>query len=545
MAAGRRVLAAATIEANGSPVAPDIPAGASLEDALRAIGEAAAGGPVRLVPFKVGEAWVMAPETREAVNMAAKPLPAGFLDTRGNALDSFLSGLTPAEIRRIASPDGLAFVDLPADAKAALMYALRPPMRLTALAQGYVERIGWRVRAVHLERWIREPLPWPQTRLHAALEPVEMVWDLGLQTAPPADVNVTSPYDETPGQEKVTAFLEWEPPNGTLELRSGMPSVVTSRTYMPDAAPWLPWVPNTPKPSDLNGTSLSEPLGMHGRHTVQEVVEQLSQRTGKTLSVALIYRELPVFIGSNQLTCGEAMDGLCLALAGAWRAVGGRYVLAWDREGAAPVTQRLVDAWAPFTDGESGYRRSEERDRSAAWPLLARNLPFCAGDPLALTDAQRERVIREFERLPEHSSIHLPYTALTPSQQTWVRERAVQSPVPGYAGAGPISRRLTEAEMRRGNLVVTLQAILSLDIPGRSPMRVDPRMGTWYGAIGGRRLFPLPPEPEEVSNPGDAPPAGWVDETLRSMPIVVGGSLAAVMVPPLPGARLAILAGEM
>jgi hypothetical protein len=181
--------------------------------------------------------------------------------------------------------------------------------------------------------------------------------------------------------------------------------------------PALRSAPNTLKPSDLSGKGIERPIGISGVLSAADVVRRIGAVCGLRLHAAPVYRTVPVFLGSPAITCGEALDGLCLALQGAWRRVGDDYVLAWDVRGIGALQQVVGEN----ANADPIWEAKERRDRMArapAWLTLAADVPSDPDDPLALTPKQREGLLG-----PDRPGDAIPFSDMTPAQQAYLLGR--------------------------------------------------------------------------------------------------------------------------
>ncbi|HEY3411560.1 MAG TPA: hypothetical protein VGM51_00740 [Armatimonadota bacterium] len=507
---------------------------------LQAIGDAASAPGLRLIPFAVGSAWALAPETREEFRLPdpnARPLE--YMDRR-SSLMWFLAALTPEQIGQLGSADGLPARDLRGAPRAALLRALQPPLIIAerqepvkpAAGEGDFETPVWRdVRRVD------DPLDASSLRVFARLQ-------------------VREAYFRTSGDQYVS--LPVVPPPDERALR-GDRAGKTIGLYGNLEIPCITMVANRYKPSDLTGGTLRQPIGLEGVHTVKEVVEAASRATGLTLHVIPMWKDIQVFVGSKTLPSGDVMDTLRLALEGAWRKVGSEYVLAWDVRGLAPLQRSTIESLAGTSKRTEGILHSAYR--SGAWISMARSLMFDEDNSLSLTREQRDIILPE---IPAGYPT-IGYEQMTPYQQAWVQTQARTRAVTGRTDSGAVfERAISRDEVRATAINSHLNIIISVEEPSVGRLRLDPEFGSIEligqedirrsGLRDAAKLFPVTPEmmnspgiSEEAAEPKDE---DGTDEDQSADPGAFGPAAIpsqerAVMVPPTGPATLGDLAATM
>jgi hypothetical protein len=398
-----------------------------------------------LVPFAVRGAWVVAPQMRDDVQAdfsGATPLDAL---GRGALLLLAVADVPASGVKALGSEEGIAFTALPDEARMALSRALHPPVPLaiqaTPDAPGFIGRPGGDpvfpdapdLSHVRLRAQLRsDGVRVPGTRT------VQTMVSFGMRP-------------KNPGAGRIVFF-----PKG---MEDGVEIPATTR------------VPNTFKPSDLDGKTLGKPLGFHGIFTVRETVKRLANRTGIPLQCSPQYDQWPVFLGSDGITCGEALDGLRLALTAAWRKIGDTYLLTWDRRGLGALDRLAAERSGPVRNAIAGDLSKRTDDRRLELGLA---LPFASDDATAWTDAQRkklfgppdttgasasppDRVGRPFIYSPPPS---IGFDAMTPAQQDAARA-LMEKAASRDAGQGSPPADLTDARLADG---VRLE--IGVSVPG-------------------------------------------------------------------------------
>jgi hypothetical protein len=118
----------------------------SLLDRLQVIAAAASKGPDAIIPFKVGTAYMLAPETRDEVVTDFSHISPYAAMSSTTVMDFALTSLTEAQIRLLGSDAGVAVADISPDARATLAYLFRPPLRMPH-GTGQSDPLDWaRVR---------------------------------------------------------------------------------------------------------------------------------------------------------------------------------------------------------------------------------------------------------------------------------------------------------------------------------------------------------------------------------------------------------------
>lgn len=482
-----------------------------------------------LIPFKVGNSYVIAPDTREQPNLDLSGLGEFDLSSRGLLLDQVLTAIPEGQLGALGSENGIPVSSLSRDLQAAVARAFRPPLRIMNMKPStYKDDNGLERQTTEIEDkgLISDPIDWGSTRLRARLQLMSVTVDM-----------------EPNGQ-------------GFGPQRTGLTfaNVSDSGHRWQDRGVDLPLfstVPNTYKPSDLTGKAFVQPLNYAGMWTVEQVVKQIAKITGLKMDPSVAYKNDPVFIGSNALTAGEAIDGLRLALTASWRRLGDTYILAWDRMGIQAV--QLVGRESADAAAKAVKKRRRDLDSSTDWLKVADKLPFDASDPLAPTKEQRQKIFGGTSDKPwEHPEQNrIPYGEMTPSQQEWVKTNAAQnSPyLPSTPDGKPAQQRpYTDDDIRKSYFSGDCRIEYSVQVPGFGWVKAaddweSQNLGPYTIASARRKLS---------ENSGGAK-RNILDEAPPEMreiiehpkPVVPPSDVRALMVPPLSAARLKVLADEM
>jgi hypothetical protein len=445
--AGERVIAVGSgyrANANLMPPALVFREDDSVIARLQAISAAASDEDHALIPFLVRNTWVIAPETRQEVNLDISGGSAFQGASRSLLIRYVLGNLTTEQVRALGSEDGLSAGDLPKEAQALLTAALRPPIDVnqyeSTTVTGPDGSTREEKRLLNLLS-IRDPISVAGVRLRATLaEPMVMI----------ESDNVSSGSTGFRRQSDTKPFL-W------VAKRFDATDFFNNLTL-----PLLSAVPNTLKPSDLDGRSWLQSIGMSGTHPLTDVLKQLGERTGLRLVCEPPFADVPVFLGSGDIACGELMDAVRLALSGGWRKLGDRYILAWDRRGQGAVQQLAREAAAPVIARVKDL--VEDVRLAPAWPEIALTLPYESSADVALTNQQRSRLFGGTEPpTTDEDGIH--YDQMTADQQTAVGKMILGHTVQVTA------RRPIAVSTRPGTLEDVRNSVLAAALTPRVEIR--------------------------------------------------------------------------
>jgi len=377
---------------------------------LQAISAAVSADKETYIPYLVRNTWVIAPETREDVRTDLTGVPDLQAEGGGLLLDQVVLSLAPDLLNAAGSDAGILASRLPMDAQKMLSLVLKPPIKVTKSHDGEItlwngeKREGWVYDQLGQ---ITEPLDLSTVRLRARL------W------IEAANVTYGGTYQRLGQQrrhELPGTFLGgWRNVEAPVET-------VASNQY---------------KPSDLDGKPYTQPFGASGVMTVADALKKVEKAAGLTLYPGS-YTQVPVFVGSPTITCGEVLDGLRLAIAGAWRKIGKGYYLCWDRRGVAALNQTLEETSSGLVERINGIVSSTKDD--FRWLDIAMKMPFAPGDPLALTDAQRGKIYGDLPAGQEGGSPNgegVTFAEMTPEQQEYLLACGKTDQMDVYPPGGP------------------------------------------------------------------------------------------------------------
>lgn len=497
---------------------------------LQMIAEKQSSQTLSYIPFKVGSAFVVAPDSRDQANLDLSGASEFDLSGRGLLIDQILLAIPENQIAALGSDNGIAVSSLSRDLQSALARAFRTPLKVMNRKPGsYKSDDGLQHASTDMEDKgkLEDPIDWSSARLRAQLHLTGAMVDM-------------KPYG---------SFISI--PDTGLVFATEQDQQRNYRDRGVDL-PLFDTVPNTYKPSDLTGKTFVQPLNYAGLWTVSEVVKQISKLTGLKMYVSAVYADEPVFIGSNALTVGEAIDGLRLGLTAAWRKLGGAYVLAWDRLGVQAV-QMLAHESAEAAS-KAVKRRRRDTDASTDWVKLADNLGFDTSSGIALDADQRKKLFgartSKSPSSPFLDQRRIPYTEMTPDQQAWIREAAKNDSVslPAVDGQPEVKRPFTDDDIKQSYLQGDLRVDVSVKIPDYGWISAASDWGqtsvSSWSIASKREKLEKGPEAVKRSVLDDAP------KELRDLienpkPAVPPAPIRALMVPPLGAARLKVLADEM
>jgi len=489
--------------------------------------EAASPSDESWIPFRVGGAYAIAPEFRYHPSGRLDELTPLDIAERGPLLKSVLLGLTRQEIESAGSEQGIPVAALSPAAREALARSLRPTMTISRTVETSESEDNLVRPLFVLEEIgrVTEPLDPARLRLRVRLRAV------GANLAPP---DGGMPFlSLAPGSEPVLAVSE----ERASRWSSGESDL-----------PIFDVVPNTYKPSDLEGRRFRKPFGRSGVMKVNEVLVRIGSNTGLKLKAWKAYGDQPVFIGSGSVSDGEVLDALRLCFTASWRKLGDTFLLAWDRTPLLAIQLSAMELEESLGREIRKYDAQAETD--PGWITLVRTLPFSPDDPLALTDLQRDKL---FPADPAYlkSGNDIPpvgWADLTPGQQDTIRERAqkdrieVSGPTPDVPSSW---RPCTEEDLRTATLFPGVQITISVSIPGHGWVRIGDSWDINVLTSDQMRRIVARDDPDSDT----AIDAMMDDELIRLLAEVKPSPLPSetriLIVPALGPARLAELAEEM
>ncbi|HEY3413832.1 MAG TPA: hypothetical protein VGM51_12385 [Armatimonadota bacterium] len=358
------------------------------------------------VPYAIRGTWVLAPGTRKQMTTDITGLTPVDVSGRGRLMSEVLVGLTARERDLLCSASGLVAGSLNPQLQKMVARALRPPMRISDMRQtpGDSSILG----APDLGTLISAPPDLTRVRIRAQLR------------SRPASIFITRRQPD--GYEYSQSYDVFQmPPTPHFELLPNGPAGY----YSGDSTdlPMLSTVPNTFKPSDLDGKSLAQPFGAAGVMAVDDAMKRLEALTGRKFRASAQFRPLRVFVGSSAIPCGDVADALRLALTASFRRIGDIYFLTWDRTGLGALQMTAMEKAQGLTHASD--KAGQEAENSEAWLDLAMRIPFAADDPLGWTAGQRQVLFGPSDNKPNSSgSPRVGWNSMTSGQRAAIRALA-------------------------------------------------------------------------------------------------------------------------
>lgn len=397
---GERVFAVANLFAPAVPRPVRPPTDNKLLHRLQAVCESFSTDDRVIAPFAVRGTWVVAPLARDEVRFDYSNVSPMEALGRGALVSIALAETPPDKIAALGSTMGVSALELSAKAQYALLRALRSPMEVVTSTGPY---------GVYAFGMTGEHPPKSVT-----------VRDLG-------GVRVRAQLRSTG-----VAMAE---ERGNIAYQQGEDGTGTRLVLSPYGTSWIvpvdlpatTRVPNTFKPSDLDGASLTAPLGFHGPFPLPDFLQRLSKATGLALKASNQYDDLFVIAGSDAITQGEALDGLRLALTASWRRIGDGYLLTWDQRGLGALDASLGMVTRSLRQAAA---QMASENRGELPEMFGATLPFADDDPMPWTDTQRRKMFVDIEYGPNHGPLpgtpipaRITYDEMTPAQQQAARDQ--------------------------------------------------------------------------------------------------------------------------
>jgi hypothetical protein len=415
--------------------------GESLLSKLQTIGDAV-GDPVNpLIPYAVRAAWVLAPRQRDEIVTDVSALSVEDAMGRAGLWQEALALLTPSQVSEMGLPNGLALTSFSGAGQDRLRRALRPPVTIRQTKPDNTESTV---------ATLTEPMDWRGVRIRAELR----------LSNPEARGNA-----DGSGGVTVGSLQSDRRPPGLMLGEGADNSGFNDFVHLSGARR----VPNTFKPSDLDGKKYRDPIGIQGVFPLSEVLTHAGEVTGLQLAASTQYTDLPVFVGSRSLPAGDVLDGLRLALTASWRRLGGLYFLTWDRIGLGAMQELARERRRALVIRASAAADAMSLD--PIWADFVDRLPFAADDSFGLTEKQRAALFgtppTDTNRPEDRTAVAFP--AMTPAQQNAVREAVAGQMVriaPSEEGGEWGSRPVTEDDVRRVVLPARVEVEFSIQVPG-------------------------------------------------------------------------------
>lgn len=348
-----------------------------LVDQLQQMSEVMSTQYLTVIPFRVGNVWTIAPETRSVLDLdlARRPPNPANPDT---LIGEFLAKLTRESVEQLGSENGILMSDLPREEQETITAALSAPFQIV--------ETGPRRTVKRVVEHVTDDPKWDEVRLRARLR-------------------------MTPSAVKVTV----EGVSNAPFQRNLQPQGLELRTERPDDGKAMASVPNRFQ-SVPGGPATLKPIGISGQVALPEVIRQLHKVTGLSFYANRGFSNHKVHISDPSTTCKEVMQCLALALESTWRVLDKDYVLSWEQNGIQGA--QIVEFEARSIASRSAMWASIVRDRQPGWVWMADTLPFAEDDPFALTDTQRATL---FGSGPVKAT-ELHYSDLTASQREYVEQ---------------------------------------------------------------------------------------------------------------------------
>ena len=258
-----------------------------------------------------------------------------------------------------------------------------------------------------------------------------------------------------------TIYFSGDRPDAASRLHTYRPK--TSPLSVHHAVSLRAEVPNTLKPSDLDWDSkaLQVSVPLAGLKTVGNLVTRVGQGSGLELYADPHYAAKTLAL-NGPMTAAPAKDllrAVCVCVTGTFRKVGPAYVLTDDLVGVGVRRKHLQDWESQANAAENGLKNKVapvmlERHAADVYKLKA------PGDPLGLTPEEMVTIPNDpvSEYIPFMRDADYPFAKLTPSQQTWMKQRAAdyeekqQSNALGDVGAAQGSPDFTHNVSLRMNI---------------------------------------------------------------------------------------------
>lgn len=401
-----------------------------------------------MIPFGVRGTWVVAPATQLAINYDYRFVDPRAARSRSSAVRDAVLGIPAALLPQVGTDSGMPIASLPTDVQESLLLALHPPFSVSQRRPS--------------GEWNPPDAPKP-IAFSERLDLGVLRFRMRLRSGPPM-------LRSSNGRSYSGSGLPW--PADTKPWLEIEPSVRAGSFNLQVVSQ----VPNKYKPTDLDGAKLTQPLGIHGLLYVAAILQRVERVTGVKLHAKDSWESGLVFVGTDAVTCGEALDGLRLIFTGAWRKVGGLYYLSWNREGIRNAQHRWLKAASPVMDAVKAAEPDAYIDER--WGLIARQTPFASDDPMRWSDEQRQALFGEWpydekNPFPERPSFFYPQ--MSPEQQAAIRGilLPVQSSTPPKQSGVPPARPLTQDELSRVALTGSATLIVEVSLPDAGWVRID------------------------------------------------------------------------
>ncbi len=349
-----------------------------------------------------GVVTAVSPATKVALN-TNPALPNVSADLSGNtAFKMLAASLDDSQWKTLTSDTGLGLTDLTDATQKALFHGL--------FRQGHL--------------WVASQDPelakLPDDQRTDIKDMSDQIDDVRLRLGQTAHIYL----HDTQGK---TIFFSAAPPNAAGRLHTWYPR------QEPQAAAHnvllRAVVPNTPTDGDLHPDAAAFRVNVScaGANTVNDLMTRIAAQTHQEIYADPHYaaRALTILGPVASAPAGDLLRGLAQAVAGTYRQVGPAFVLTDDLAGVGTRRQRLAE-WEEIANTDSSKLRDEAGQILLAKRLSsARRFPTFS-DPLALTPEEMAAIKDDTDQpgVPSIMGSDIPFTKLTPSQQTWGRQTA-------------------------------------------------------------------------------------------------------------------------
>lgn len=369
---------------------------------------------LRLIPC--GTVAVFAPATM--VTLATRlPEPNIFADMPfGDRMNLFRSTLTPEQLRKLTSPEGIGVGDVSGEQRP-LFLALLPDQ-------------------MHIRRY---------------------TGDIGAQPSPPIQV---TPSQRTGTRISLRKQLDWsfvfEGGGGLLSMgNSYIPPGTVKLSLIPTQSIIMSGMSNTYygvtlrekqssrlKQGDLplDWNALNPMVSLEGAKTVGELIDRIRQATGVEIYADTRYSSLKVHLRGASARAGDILTALCYGVTGTFRKVGTIYILTNDRAGFVP---RIVNIRDWLLRGEGALQSLLQKIAEKAEQQPPTEIPWNPEDPntpstelqknLPNRPPQLRSVFVNGTSVPQEIPT-IPISDLPPGIQASIRSQLENRPAPPIPG---------------------------------------------------------------------------------------------------------------
>jgi hypothetical protein len=370
---------------------------------------------------QAGGLWSLVPTTMAVLRYKDLPEPDPYESLTPDEKERLLySLLTPAQWRKLGSPDGVGSGDLDRTQRALFLAMLPQPFRVQVTAPGEPPRLVELTpeQAAGTRLTLRRTLDWSFTQEGRPNGTVS----IGIGGAQRTDGRPTLRIiREEPHRFRSSPFGE--------DDQAAEPVPVFG-------VPIREAVPNRPKPGDLNfeATVLARAVTLAGVGTVGDLVKRVAEASGLELYADPRFAGLAVHVRGDSARAADILQALCLSVTGTFRKVEDEagekaWVLTDDLQGLA-VRHGAIRRWARTAVARNNALLAQVADRlRAAQP--EQYVGWAEDDPSGVTPdgALRQKIDTYLQQLRTPTA---PATAAPSDVQAVVRreeERHLLVPV--------------------------------------------------------------------------------------------------------------------